>query len=116
MGRRNKRNKAGEVALRPTRNEAVYIAIEELRREHADYPVSMFCELAGINRSACYKWGSHINTGNDTLNENLAEKIEQLHEEHPDMGYRRIRDTPEHDQGIWVNDKTILRVCRKKRI
>lgn len=46
----------------------------------------------------------------------LAKKIEQLHGEHPDMGYRRIRDTLAHDQGIEVNDKRILRICRKKKI
>ena len=32
------------------------------------------------------------------------------------MGYRRIRDTLEHDYGICVNDKRILRICRKKKI
>ena len=45
-----------------------------------------------------------------------AKKIEQLHGEHPDMGYRRIRDTPAHDQGIQANDRRILRICRKKKI
>lgn len=43
-------------------------------------------------------------------------EIEQLHEEHPDMGYHRIRDTLAHDQGIQVNDKRILHICRKKKI
>ncbi len=32
------------------------------------------------------------------------------------MGYRRIRDTLAHDHDINVNDKRILRVCRKKKI
>ena len=32
------------------------------------------------------------------------------------MGYRRIRDTLEHDYNINVNDKRILRICRKKKI
>lgn len=39
-----------------------------------------------------------------------------MHADHPDMGYRRLRDTLEHDAGIRVNDKRILRICRKKRI
>ena len=32
------------------------------------------------------------------------------------MGYRRLRDTLAHDENISVNDKRILRICRKKRI
>ena len=32
------------------------------------------------------------------------------------MGYRRIRDELEKHQGIDVNDKRILRICRKKHI
>jgi transposase InsO family protein len=42
--------------------------------------------------------------------------MEHIHEEHPDMGYRRIRDTLEHDYDIKVNDKRVLRICRKKKI
>ena len=32
------------------------------------------------------------------------------------MGYRRIRDTLAHDYKIAVNDKRVLRICRKKKI
>lgn len=32
------------------------------------------------------------------------------------MGYRRIRDTLEHDYDICVNVKRVLRICRKKKI
>ena len=32
------------------------------------------------------------------------------------MGYRRLRDTLEHDENISVNDKRVLRICRKKKI
>ena len=32
------------------------------------------------------------------------------------MGYRRIRDTLEHDYDICVNDKCVLRICREKKI
>lgn len=38
--------------------------------------------------------------------------MEEIHKEHPDMGYRRIRDQLAHDDGIQVNDKRILRICR----
>mgnify|MGYP002516589248 FL=1 len=36
--------------------------------------------------------------------------------QHPDKGYRRIRDNLEHDFGINVNDKRVLRICRAKKI
>ena len=34
----------------------------------------------------------------------------------PDKGYRRIRDDLERYHGIKVNDKRVLRICRKKGI
>lgn len=46
----------------------------------------------------------------------LAEKIEQIHTESPDKGYRRINDELRHDHDIYVNDKRILRICRAKGI
>ena len=49
-------------------------------------------------------------------NERLAEKVEQIHSEHPDKGYRRINDDLKHDYDIHVNDKRILRICREKDI
>ena len=78
--------------------------------------MSVLCEFAGIARSAYYKWLSHVNSDNDNLNERIAETITKIHNEHPDMGYRRIRDTLVHDYKIAVNDKCILRICRKKKI
>ena len=36
--------------------------------------------------------------------------------QHPDKGYRRIRDDLEHDFSIDVNDKRVLRICRAKKI
>lgn len=70
----------------------------------------------GSSRAAYYKWKNHDTSRNDTLNELIAEKAEAIHGAHPDMGYRRIRDTLVHDHGIHVNDKRILRICRKKKI
>lgn len=34
----------------------------------------------------------------------------------PDKGYRRINDDLRHDQGICVNDKRVLRICRASGI
>lgn len=104
------------MTLRRIRHHDSYIAIKELSEEHSEYPVSTMCEILKINRAAYYKWKNHANSENDDLNELIAEKVLKIHGEHPDMGYRRIRDTLAHDYNINVNDKRVLRVCRKKKV
>lgn len=46
----------------------------------------------------------------------IAKEIEKIHAEFPDKGYRRIRDDLERYHNIKVNDKRVLRMCRKKDI
>lgn len=50
------------------------------------------------------------------MNEEIAKKAEQIYMESPDKGYRRIRGDLEHDYGIAVNDKRVLRICRARKI
>lgn len=104
------------MTLKRTRHLDVYVAIKELTEEHPDYPISHLCSLGHITRASYYKWKSRPDAENDVLNRRIAEKVVRIHEEHPDMGYRRIRDTLEHDHDIRVNDKRVLRICRKKNI
>lgn len=99
--------------MNPARNLNIYAAIHELSQEHLEYPIIHLCMLGNISRSAYYKWLNHKSSRNDKLNEQLAERVIAIHGEHPDMGYRRIRDTIAHDDGICVNDKRILRICRR---
>ena len=49
-------------------------------------------------------------------NEKIAEKVKKIHDEHPDMGYRRIRDELDRNYDIHVNDKRILRINRMMQI
>lgn len=49
-------------------------------------------------------------------NQRIADEIEKIHEESPDKGYRRIRDDLERYHNIKVNDKRVLRICRKNDI
>lgn len=42
--------------------------------------------------------------------------MEQQHGQHPDIGYRRLNDKLSHEENIIVNDKRILRICRKRKI
>ena len=102
--------------LTKTRNTTKYLAIKEISDENKTYSISALCKFAGIARSAYYKWLSHVNSDNDNLNERIADTIAKIHDEHPDMGYRRIRDTLAYDYKIAVNDKRVLRICRKKKI
>ena len=46
----------------------------------------------------------------------LADKIEKIHKESPEKGYRRLNDDLRHDYGIYVNDKRVLRICRARDI
>lgn len=70
----------------------------------------------GVSRAAYYKWLNHTDSPNDALNKRIAERIESMHTEHPDMGYRRLRDALEHDEDICVNEKRVLRICRNKEL
>ena len=49
-------------------------------------------------------------------NRRIADAIEKIHKESPDKGYRRIRDDLERYHDIKVNDKRVLRICRKRDI
>ena len=76
----------------------------------------MLCEIGNVSRAAYYKWLGRKENTNEKLNRQLADRLEELHEKHPDMGYRRLNDKLRHDDNIRVNDKRILRICRKKQL
>ena len=99
-----------------TRHTCVYSAIQELSSQHVDYSVKALCKLGKTTRAAYYKWLHRRPSQNDDMNQNLANLAKDIHEKHPDMGYRRIRDKIEHDHGLHVNDKRILRICRKMKL
>lgn len=92
-----------------------YQAIRTLSEEKG-YPVETLCSFLHVTRSAYYRWSKNPKSTNETRNEEIAEKIRQIHKKHPDMGYRRIRDELEVNHGIDVNDKRILRINRKLQI
>ncbi len=92
-----------------------YQAIKELSEEK-HYPVQRLCESLHISRGAYYRWLKNPTSDNEKRNQKISEKIKQIHEEHPDMGYRRIRDELDKHHDINVNDKRVLRICRKERI
>jgi len=103
------------VSLGQVKQIRYYKAIRDCHQEK-DHPIDELCRLLNVSRSAYYKWAAG-NTGN-RIQENkvIAELVERIHTERPDKGYRRINDDLRHDHGIHVNDKRILRICRKKSI
>lgn len=74
------------------------------------------CKLGGVSRAAYYKWLHRDIPDNEIENNRLADIIEMIHEESPDKGYRRIRDDLERYHNTKVNDKRVLRICRKRDI
>jgi transposase InsO family protein len=93
------------------RQESKYIAIKELHEEGAA-SISILCDVAGIPRSAYYKWLKRIIPDNEKENYAIMDSIRQIYEEDPSKGYRRIRDDLVNDYGFKVNDKRVLRICR----
>ena len=104
-----------EAGLSRQRNKHIYQVIKEEHEEH-HYSFRSLCKLGGITRAAYYKWLNRIETANDRLNKQISDRLEAIHQEHPDMGYRRLNDKLRHDTGIKANDKRILRICRKQQI
>lgn len=74
------------------------------------------CKLGNVSRAAYYKWLHREIPENEIENERIAYMIEMIHEESPDKGYRRIRDDLERYHDTKVNDKRVLRICRKHDI
>ena len=74
------------------------------------------CEYLHLSRAAYYRWLNNPESNSERRNQEIAEIIKKIHEAHPDMGYRRIRDELDRHYDTDVNDKRVLRICRKKRI
>ncbi len=104
-----------ERCLSQVRQGHLYEAIRDHSQE-TGCPIELGCKLLHVARSAYHKWASGKLSSRTAENEALAEKIEQIHAESPDKGYRRINDDLRHDQGIHVNDKRVLRICQAKDI
>lgn len=84
--------------------------------EEKHYPVKRLCEYLHLSRAAYYRWLKNPGSYSERRNQEIADIIKDIHEAHPDMGYRRIRDELDRHYDIDVNDKRVLRICRKERI
>lgn len=97
------------------RHASIYQAIKEENEEHS-YPIQVLCKIGKISRASYYKWLKHKDTSNDILNQQICEKLEKLHKQYPEMGYRRLNDQLKRDEEIHVSDNRILRLCRNQQI
>lgn len=70
------------------------------------------CSLLHLTRSAYYQWLKQAKSPREQENERIAQKVKEIHEAYPDMGYRRIRDELDRHHDIHINDKRTLRICR----
>ena len=76
----------------------------------------MLCAMYHVPRSAYYRWIKDPGSYRERMNQKIADTIKKIHEEHPDMGYRRLKDELEKKHDIKANDKRVLRICRKTHI
>lgn len=97
------------------RQSRIYTAVKECHAE-AGYPIETACKLLHVARSAYNRWVSGKVSCRTAENERIAKKVEEIHMESPDKGYRRINDDLRHDHNLHVNDKRILRICRTRDI
>ena len=74
------------------------------------------CRILKISRAAYYKWSAGELSPRAAENERIADLVEDIHEKHPEMGYRRLKDELDRHHNTHVNDKRMLRICRSRRI
>ncbi|MCF0187454.1 MAG: IS3 family transposase, partial [Bacteroidaceae bacterium] len=89
--------------------------VKENHEEHG-YPVDQCCRILQISRAAYYKWATGKISPREAENKRIADIVEEIHEKHPEMGYRRLKDELDRRHETHANDKRVLRICRSLRI
>ena len=97
------------------RQSHLYLSVKESHESHG-YSVEQSCRILNISRAAYYKWAKGELSPRTAENERIANLVESIHEKHPEMGYRRLRDELDRNHGTHVNDKRVLRICRSRQI
>lgn len=106
------------------KNKTIYKAIKSLVAAKF-YPIAILCQIAGISRSAYYKWINREKTSREIENEKLIKFIQTAYEEkYGILGYRQMTHKIWRECNIKVNYKRVYRlmkslglksVCRRKR-
>ena len=111
--------------LNPFKHHSIYLAIKEIKDKYKA-SIRELCEIAGIARSAYYKWLEKYKDGfSQTFNHELIEYIKSFYyTTNGILGYRQMTIKIRRECGFLVNKKRILRlmrilkiksVCRKKK-
>ncbi|WP_373889942.1 IS3 family transposase [Neobacillus cucumis] len=95
-----------EAKISQIRFEDKYIAIQELHQEDG-LSIVLLCEIAGIARSAYYKWLNRIPSVRELQNEEIIKGMRALHKEIEGIyGYRRMT--------LNINRKFEKKFCEKR--
>ena len=90
--------------MRQFRQERQYEAVRRAAEEQK-YSVAEACRALHISRAGYYQWRSGRASVRTVENRRLAGLVKKIHSEHPDKGYRRIRDDLARYYGTPINDK-----------
>lgn len=79
-----------EAKISQIRFEDKYVAIQELHKNEG-LSISLLCEIAGIARSAYYKWLNRTPSFREILNKEIIKEMKILHEKVDGIfGYRQM--------------------------
>ena len=91
---------------------SVYSFIEAEKSEQGN--VAKACALLEVSRSAFYEWSHHVPSARQVADDELAERIEVIHEaSRRTYGWPRVHRAL-HDDGVRVSRKRVARIMRQR--
>ena len=87
------------------------IKFDVIHQYRNEYPIQAMCAFFGVSRSGYYRYVQHLDTPQKDMG--IAEMIGQCHREcGRTYGYRRVKIWLEREKGIYLNEKTVLRIMQ----
>lgn len=74
-------------------------------------PVAVACRVLGFSTQGYYKWLKQPVSSRDRNDAGVINKLVELHEDDPTLGYRFLTDELEHE-GIVCSENRVHRLCR----
>lgn len=94
------------------RLEHKYLAVNSLNKEK-NYPVSVLCEILGLNRSSYYKWLQRDPSVQEAKDKELIEQICMIYQESNGIfGYRRMQLNLMRRFQTYCNKKRVYRIMQ----
>ena len=90
----------------------------EIQKQTDKHSVSELCSIYGVSRSGYYKWLKRAGVLNryEKTNQILDQYVFDIHNHHPMMGYRQIRDKLRLEFGWIVSDPTVWKSMKRMEI